>query len=66
MTTAARRFGRDQSPSYDAADVSLDGFSYYLCDRAPSTLGLMTQFRIEIIGKHERYAPHGRISLTRK
>jgi len=58
MTTAARRFVSDQS-SCDAADVRLDRFSCDVCDRAPSTRGLMTQFRIEVIGKVDRYARHG-------
>jgi hypothetical protein len=62
MTTASRRFGSDQSPSCDSAGVRLDGFSYDVGDRAPPPLALVTQFRIEIIGKVDRYAPHGRSS----
>jgi hypothetical protein len=51
MASASTRFRRDQSPSCDAAYVNLDRFSRDVGDRAPPARGLMTQFRIEIIGK---------------
>jgi hypothetical protein len=59
MASASPSFGSDQAPSFDAADVRLDRFPCDLADRAPPARSLVTQLRIEIIGKLDCCAPHG-------
>ena len=39
--------------------MSLDRLSREICNRAPATCGLMTQFRVEIVREFHRGALHG-------